>query len=241
MHSIEIFSFCMKGVRLPQTESMKAFFCTLCALVLALFPACLPQRTCQAQEQKIVYLTFDDGPTDSTTPKILDILKENDVKATFFVIGRQIGTRKEILRRTIAEGHKVGVHSYSHEYANIYSSAKALLDDADKCRRAILDAAPSWSGNLYRFPGGESGLKQELSKAVRGAGYKVCGWNASVEDAVSPGADADKLFENALRTAGDKDTIILLLHDGVGYKETIRCLPRLIDYYKKEGFSFATL
>lgn len=231
----------MKDATLPQTEDMRAFFCTLCAFVLAFAPAFFPQTPCGAQEQKVIYLTFDDGPTDSTTPKILDILKENDVKATFFVIGRQIGTRQEILRRTLAEGHTVGVHSYSHEYAKIYSSPNALLADIQKCRSAILAAAPAWTGDLYRFPGGEGGLPQELGKAVRAAGYRVYGWNASVEDAVSPGADAETLFENALRTAGERDRIILLLHDGVGYRETVKCLPRLIGYYKKKGFSFETL
>ena len=220
---------------------MKAIFCSLIALNLAFAPPLLQPVPCAATEEKIIYLTFDDGPTDSTTPKILDILKENDVKATFFVIGRQIKTRKEIVRRTLAEGHCVGVHSYSHEYAEIYSSPRALLRDIELCRNAILSAAPQWKGNLYRFPGGEGGLSQELGKAVRNAGYRVCGWNASVEDAISPGATAEELFANALRTAGERHKIVLLLHDGVGYRETVKCLPKLIRHYKKAGFSFEKL
>ncbi len=208
------------------------------ALILAFAPQIFPPLACAAEEEKIIYLTFDDGPTDSTTPKILDILKENDVKATFFVIGRQIQTRKEILRRTLAEGHSIGVHSYSHEYSEIYRSPHALLKDIEQCRSAIISVVPSWKGNIYRFPGGEGGLSQELGNAVRNAGYRVCGWNASTEDAISPNATADELFENALRTAGERKKIILLMHDGVGYKETVRCLPKLIRHYKNAGYTF---
>ena len=192
-------------------------------------------------QTKIFCLTFDDGPTDSTTPKILDILQEENVRATFFVIGRQIPRRSQILRRIRDEGHSVGIHTYSHEYKKIYASASALLDDIQRCRKAILNVLPEWDSDLYRFPGGEAGLSDTLKDAVKSAGYKICGWNASAEDAVSPGATADELFENTVKSAGTKNRVVLLLHDGVGYRETVRALPRIIAYFRDRGYSFQTL
>lgn len=192
-------------------------------------------------EIKTICLTFDDGPTDSTTPKILDILRKENIRATFFVIGRQIGRRKEILQRTFDEGHSIGIHTYSHEYKQIYASPSALLGDIRRCQKSIREVLPEWNSDLYRFPGGEAGLSDSLVTAVKNAGYRICSWNASVEDAVSPNAAAEDLYNNAVRSAGEKNHVVLLLHDGVGYKETVRALPKIIDYFRGKGYTFQPL
>ena len=192
-------------------------------------------------EEKTICLTFDDGPTDSTTPYILNILKNENVRATFFVIGRQIKGREEILRREQAEGHKIAIHTYSHEYGAIYSSSGALLCDIKKCRKAILDTLPDWKETLYRFPGGSFGVREELRAAVKNAGWNAVDWNASAEDAVNPHASAEDLFQYVLDSSTGKQHIVLLMHDGVGYKATVQCLPMVIRHFKKEGFNFQTL
>lgn len=192
-------------------------------------------------EIKTICLTFDDGPTDSTTPKILDILRKEDIPATFFVIGRQISRRKEILQRTFDDGHAIGIHTYSHEYKQIYASSSALLGDIRRCQKSIREILPEWNSDLYRFPGGEAGLSESLVSAVKNAGYRICSWNASVEDAVSPNASAEDLYNNAVRSAGEKNHVILLLHDGVGYRETVRALPKIIDYFRGKGYTFQHL
>lgn len=192
-------------------------------------------------EIKTICLTFDDGPTDSTTPKILDILRKEDIPATFFVIGRQISRRKEILQRTFDDGHAIGIHTYSHEYKQIYASSSALLGDIRRCQKSIREILPEWNSDLYRFPGGEAGLSESLVSAVKNAGYRICNWNASVEDAVSPNASAEDLYNNAVRSAGEKNHVILLLHDGVGYRETVRALPKIIDYFRGKGYTFQHL
>lgn len=89
------------------------------------------------EAEKTVYLTFDDGPSDRVTPKILDVLAEEKVKATFFIIGKNVETRKNIIKREFDEGHTVAVHSYTHKYKEIYSSEESLIKDIDACNEVI--------------------------------------------------------------------------------------------------------
>lgn len=221
---------------------MKTLSFLLAALLCICPPACGTRPAAAAVTdagERVIYLTFDDGPTDSTTPKALDILREFGVKATFFVIGRQIRGREEILRRTAAEGHAIGIHTYTHDYAAIYRSREALLEDIGRCRDAIRAALPGYDRNIYRFPGG-SFLCPELRDAVRKAGYRYYDWNASAGDAEG-NYSAEQLFENAVRSAQNKDPVLLLLHDGVGYRQTLRALPKIIGYFQNEGYRFKTL
>lgn len=213
----------------------------LCLLAAAFFLA-VPATCAKAEAVcKTMYLTFDDGPTDSTTPYILDILREKQVRATFFLIGQQISGREEIVRREAAEGHAIGIHSQTHRYREIYASRAALLADIEACKRSIRKALPDFDGKLYRFPGGPYGLREELRGAVRDAGYTACDWNASAGDADGSARNAAELLQNALRGAAEKDRVILLLHDGVGYRDTVRCLPRLIDEFRARGYAFLPL
>ena len=218
----------------------KALCILLGALLLALPPAAVPtgKRDAPAEEIKTIYLTFDDGPTDSVTPKVLDVLKEKQVRATFFVIGRQIRGREDTVRRTAAEGHAVGIHSYTHEYADIYKSESALLSDIEKCKSAIAAVLPGFNSSLYRFPGG-SFLCPQYRTAVTDAGYRYVDWNASSDDAVLGDASPRELFERAVNSAKGKTRVVLLLHDGVGRKSTVQSLPAIIDHFLRENYIFA--
>lgn len=199
-----------------------------------------PAAKALPEEKKIIYLTFDDGPTDSTTPKVLDILFEKKVRATFFVIGRQIKTREKILQRIADGGHMIGIHSYSHEYNKIYASPEALLEDIGLCRDAIRKVLPAFDGHLYRFPGG-SFLCKQYRETVLDAGFRYYDWNASADDAVYPCASPNELYGNVVRSSADKNQVILLMHDGVGYKSTIACLPNVIDYFLNKNYIFDVL
>ena len=217
---------------------LAALLC-ICPPVCGTRPAAAAPAARTDAGERVIYLTFDDGPTDSTTPKALDILREFGVKATFFVIGRQICGREEILRRTAAEGHAIGIHTYTHDYAAIYRSREALLEDIGRCRDAIRSVLPRYSRKIYRFPGG-SFLCPDLRAAVKAAGYRYYDWNASAGDAEGS-YSAEQLFENAVRSAQNKDSVLLLLHDGVGYRQTLRALPKIIGYFQNEGYRFKTL
>lgn len=212
-------------------------FCLLfCSLTSAANFAAAQETGAQTKE---IFVTFDDGPTDSTTPKVLDVLQREKVPATFFVIGRQINGREKTLRRIAAEGHAIGIHSYSHQYKEIYQSADALLADIEKCRKAIQNVLPQYDRMLYRFPGG-SFLCPHLRDAVVHAGYRYFDWNASAGDAEG-NFSAKTLYENAVKTSEGKNPVVLLLHDGVGYRETIRALPDIVQHFKKDGYTFKTL
>lgn len=193
-----------------------------------------------AEEEKNIYLTFDDGPSDSTTPYILETLQEEDVKATFFIIGKQAALRPGLIERIYENGHSIGIHSYTHDYAEIYASPEALLKDIKKCS-AVLENILGLETHLYRFPGGSFTLRKELVDCVKAAGYEYVDWNASNRDAELIGAGADDLYRAAIATPTDKKEIIMLMHDSAHRKNTVQALKSVIRYYKNAGYKFKTL
>lgn len=190
-----------------------------------------------AEECKKIYLTFDDGPSTVVTNRILDILSEERVKATFFIVSDRAKTRQETLKRIADEGHTLGVHSASHEYAKIYASDEALLRDADECAEFIRETT-GVTPTVYRFPGGGSTAKERQSELLRAKGYRIVGWNAVNGDEEIIGANADLLVEEAVKTSRGKNTVILLMHDSAHHKETAEALPRIISYYRAQGYVF---
>ena len=208
-------------------------------LILVMCSQFVKDTFAKAITEKVVYLTFDDGPSDRVTPKILDVLKEEDVKATFFIVGSAAESRKYLLEREFAEGHTVAVHSYSHEYNKIYSSPESLLADIDKCNKVIKSVTGSYS-SVYRFPGGSFGLRGELIDAVKAHGMKFVDWNASVCDAEYYSAPKEILYENAIETSKGHNTVILLAHDSSAKITTAEALKNIIRYFKSRNFTFKT-
>lgn len=186
---------------------------------------------------KTVYLTFDDGPSDRVTPKILDVLKEEKVKATFFIIGKQAETRKKLLKRAFNEGHTLAVHSYTHRYGEIYSSAESLIADIDKCNEVIKSVTGEYT-DIYRFPGGSFGLSDELIKTVTDHGMRYVDWNASTRDAEIYGATPSLLYNAAITTAANADNIVLLSHDSTTKSATAEALKDIIKHFKEDGYIF---
>jgi peptidoglycan/xylan/chitin deacetylase (PgdA/CDA1 family) len=190
-----------------------------------------------AEERKQVYLTFDDGPSTVVTNSILDTLKEEHVKATFFIVSDRAKTRQETLKRISAEGHTLGVHSATHEYNKIYASDEALLRDVNECAeyiRSVTDVTP----RVYRFPGGGSSAKERQTALLEQKGYRVVGWNAVNGDEEKKGASADELYREAVTTSQGKNRVVLLMHDSAHHKETAKALPRIIAYYREQGYEF---
>lgn len=188
---------------------------------------------------KCVYLTFDDGPSDRVTPKILDVLKEENVKATFFVVGKMAERRRYIIEREFNEGHSIGVHSYSHAYGEIYSSREKLIEDIDRCNEIIKDITGAYS-NIYRFPGGSFWVKKDLINAVSDHGMRYIDWNASLRDAELVNPKPSDLVKAAISTPANRDHIVMLAHDTTDKMATVEALKSIIDYYKDNGYSFDT-
>lgn len=191
------------------------------------------------EEQRYAYLTFDDGPSDNTD-RILDILKEKNVKATFFVVGKTDEKSKKRYQRIINEGHSLGMHSYTHDYSYIYSSMAHYKEDLMKLQDYLYEVTGE-RVKLYRFPGGSSNSVSKIPiqsciNYLDKKGIIYYDWNASSEDAVSIGTSCDKLNENILKDALLYHNTVILMHDLHECTATVKGLEPLIDKLQKEGY-----
>lgn len=180
-----------------------------------------------------VYLTFDDGPSENTRA-ILDVLKEYDVKATFFVTGQQALSHPERYREIAQEGHTIGMHSYSHVYSEIYESVDSFGEDL-LLLQTFLEDTTGVSPLFYRFPGGSSNTvskmpMSELCDYLTDNGITYFDWNVSSKDAVSPMRPAQEIVKNCTQNLENFDNAVILLHDAVGKTSTVDALPEIIEY-----------
>lgn len=193
----------------------------------------------KAVGEKKAYLTFDDGPSDHTD-QILDILKEKGVKATFFVVGKTGEKAEQRYRRILAEGHTLALHSYSHDYSEIYGSLEQYKKDVRKLKEYLegLTGEEIW---LYRFPGGSSNQVAKISidaciEFLREEGLTYMDWNASSEDAVTIHASCSELNGNILKDALRYNQTVILMHDLHECSGTVEGLGALIDRLEQEGY-----
>lgn len=193
--------------------------------------------TAQQQEDEIsaahkVYLTFDDGP-GANTQKILDILDKYDVKATFFVVGREGRDAEEAMKRIVEEGHTLGMHSYTHNYSQIYESVESFGEDLDREREYIYEVTGVWTG-LYRFPGGSSNTVSkidmgEFARYLDDQGIRFFDWNISSGDGGSFLVPTETLVENCTANIRKHSTSVILMHDAAAKTTTLEALPTIIE------------
>lgn len=197
-------------------------------------------------DSEVIYLTFDDGPSD-VTPEILDILKENDVKATFFIVDYSEEDKSKI-QRIINEGHTLGLHGLSHDYAKIYSSVDAITENFIGLKEEILNDF-DYNAIYIRFPGGASntisknyceGIMTEATNKVEQEGFTYYDWNVDVDDAGSA-RTADKIYNNFVAGIAPKRENVVLMHDGYGHQPTADALQGIIDYAKENGYVFSAI
>lgn len=179
-----------------------------------------------------VYLTFDDGPSPNTE-EILDILDRYDVKATFFVVGKESDADKEALMQIVERGHSLGMHSYSHKYVEIYASVEDFATDFVKLR-SYLEDVTGVTSNIYRFPGGSSNTvsridMQEFADYLESWDVQFFDWNVSSGDGGRILLTADTLVKNSLEGIGSRETSIILLHDSAAKPTTVQALPVIIE------------
>lgn len=194
----------------------------------------------------VVYLTFDDGPSN-VTPEILDILEKNDVKATFFIVDYS-EEDKETIQRVINDGHTLGVHGISHDYATIYSSVTAALENFTDLKEKLLNDF-GYEATFIRFPGGSSntvskkyseGVMTKVTEAVEQEGLVYYDWNVDVNDA-GGARTASKIYDNFVEGIASKRENVVLMHDGFGHEATAEALQRIIDYAKYNGYEFSAI
>ena len=200
----------------------------------------------QPDTDKVIYLTFDDGPSNNTQ-KILDILQHENIKATFFVTGHH-ENYVYMIKREFEAGHAIGAHSYTHKY-EIYTSQETYFDDLERLQKVIEKYTGSRT-KLIRFPGGSSNnmyshynadpnFMRKLCKTVRRRGYQYFDWNLSSKDSRNSYVPASTIVTMSCRDTGR--AICLLLHDSFGKESTVAALPSIIRYYKEKGYRFGTL
>ena len=196
--------------------------------------------------EKTVYLTFDDGPS-ANTEEILEVLREEDVKATFFVCAQQDTERDvpAILQKIVEEGHQLGLHTYTHDYS-IYRSMDAYLEDLNKIN-SYIEEHTGQRPQILRFPGGSCtgncpvDVMQNIVDEVTRRGYVYYDWNVVSGDDSTYVQDADFLAECVMRQIQDLDCPIILFHDGPTPTTTAQAVRQLIPQLRERGYTFDKL
>jgi len=198
-----------------------------------------------SSDEKQIFLTFDDGPS-KLTPEILDILKQYNVKATFFVMGRNVDLHPEITKRAYEEGHFIANHSYTHEYSKLYSSVQNVVNEYNRTEKAIQDAigVSAYHSYLFRFPGGSSGghydsLKARARETLDKLGVAYTNWNCMTGDAEGKNT-VEAQLKTLYETAEDETSLVILMHDASDKKATVETLPKIIEHYQALGYEFKT-
>lgn len=194
----------------------------------------------------VIYLTFDDGPTTTITPQILDILKKKNVKATFFILNYDEAGEK-IVQREINEGHTVAIHGYSHNYKTIYQSVDSYMQNITMLQDKIKKST-GYNTTITRFPGGSSntvskfnpGIMTKLTKEVVNRGYRYFDWNVSSGDAGGAKNSSD-VYNNVTKNLSKSRINVVLMHDFSGNTKTLNALEDIIDYGINNGYTFCNI
>lgn len=190
----------------------------------------------------IIYLTFDDGPSEITS-KILDVLKEEDIKSTFFVLNYS-NIYEPIIKRIVEEGHTIALHTYTHNYQLIYSSKENYYNDLNKIKEKVKNST-GITTNIIRFPGGSSntvssfnkGIMSLLTKDVLKEGYHYFDWNVDSKDAWDA-RNSDDVYNNVIYNLNMNRSNVVLMHDKNGNTKTLYALKDIIKTAKNKGYTF---
>lgn len=205
--------------------------------------------------KRLVFLTFDDGPNTTMTPRILDCLKENNVPATFFLVGKNISPETApILKRQLAEGHGLAMHSFSHDYDALYpnrvGNGEKILGEAQATEAALQKYLGSdFFTPVWRYPGGHMSWKnlEAADQLLAEKGYQWMDWNAAPGDAMPTGerpTTVDGMVaynEKSLTEFPDHHVHVVLMHDAFDKELTLASLPKIIQFFKERDYTFGIL
>lgn len=204
--------------------------------------------------KKIVYLTFDDGPSENTS-KILDILKENNVKATFFIISPYIPSHNEIVKRIYNEGHSLGNHTTDHEFNKVYTSQDSFFNSFNK-QQEFIKSLTGYDCTIFRFPGGSKNVlvrnahgndfTKNIIVKLEAQGIHCYDWNVDSGDSHANSVPVVTICNNILKEIKNidgtlKNPAIVLMHDCLTKKTTVQALPEIIKIFKDNGYEFDVL
>ena len=195
-------------------------------------------------EEGVIYLTFDDGPSDRT-PEVLKILEEKNVRATFFVVGQTKEDNLQYMRDIVEAGHTIGMHTYSHRYKDIYASVEAYLADMYQIFTQIKETT-GVVPTVFRFPGGSvnaynHAVYQEIIAEMLRRGFVPHDWNLASADASTTPVPAAQIVRNVVNAAENKPRGVVLMHDSQYKYTTVEALPSMIDRLQEMGFTLDRL
>ncbi len=210
---------------------------------------------------KIAFLTFDDGPSITVTPMVLNTLKHYGINATFFLIGKMVdesAQSKAVVRMIAADGNSIGNHSYTHEYQiNMANSlfpgnkmdVARVMNEFDETNKAIGNAlGRKFTTRIFRLPGGyvsrvyykDPNLPQ-FNAAIKARGIYCIDWTLDDRDSEGRPLNSDQIFQNVKNGVGNNEKVVILMHDTYGKEQTAKALPQIIDYLKGQGYEFKTI
>lgn len=196
--------------------------------------------------EKIAYITFDDGPSQNITPQILNILDQYKIKATFFLLGRNVARYPSLVKQEYETGHYIANHGYSHEYNTIYASAQAVLDEYSKTEQLIrtVIGQETYCSHLFRFPGGSGGkkyrnVKTEAKQLLSDNNILYIDWNSLTNDSVGKPTQ-ESIMNNLISTVGTKNSVVILMHDAATKQLTADMLPQVLNYLIEKEYKFKT-
>lgn len=195
-------------------------------------------------QEKVAYLTFDDGPTKKSTSKILDILKEENVKATFFVIGKNVKENPGIVKREYEEGHYIANHGYDHSNKKLYENEKSFIEEIKNTDAEIGKAIgkEDYQSRIFRFPNGfmsknNKYQKIKCAKLLHEMGYGYIDWNCLNNDSIREYSTSG-LVNNLKKSAKNRGTLVILMHDTVYVSDSSKALKESIKFLKEQGYEF---
>lgn len=193
------------------------------------------------EDEKAVFMTFDDGPSE-LTPEFLKVLDSYGVNATFFVTYQP--QHEDIYKQIVNGGNAIQIHTATHAYNDIYTSVDAYMADFNKAYdyvSSVIGKKPTY----FRFPGGSTNnygkaVVRDIARAMKERGFDFVDWNVSVGDG-SASATKDSIIQKITAESEGKQHIVMLAHDSGTKSETLAALPQLIEYYKNNGYNFRTI
>lgn len=205
--------------------------------------------------KKMAFLTFDDGPSTTVTPEVLDCLKNKDVKATFFLVGNAVDNPKheDLVKRIFNEGHAIANHSYTHNYKTLYpgnnTNIDAYMNEYNKTNDTIRKIlGEGFDTKVVRMPGGHMSRKYYKDPNLQALDTKFAennivsiDWNSLNGDAEGKKRSSNELVERVKNTVKGHDKVVILMHDTYGKESTAESLPQIIDFLKNEGYEFRTI
>lgn len=196
--------------------------------------------------EKIAYITFDDGPSQNITPQILNILDQYKIKATFFLLGRNVARYPSLVKQEYETGHYIANHGYSHEYNTIYASAQTVLEEYTKTEQLIrtVIGQEEYCSHLFRFPGGSGGkkyrnVKTEAKQLLSDNDILYIDWNSLTNDSVGKPTQ-ESIMNDLVSTVGTKNSVVILMHDAATKQLTADMLPQVLNYLIEQGYTFKT-